>query len=107
MDNIMQAMRTAAQSYFADGSIENAVPPLRALLHLMRDGTWQGHPASAPEVRGLFTRENMLKSEWYAARLDAQQRRDITHWEQRADYLAHFLARPNSADVAAHFGVQE
>jgi hypothetical protein len=49
----------------------------------------------------------MLKSEWYAARLEAQQRRDILHWEKQADYLERFLARPNYADVAVHLRIQE
>src|SRR5688572_11725389 len=107
MDNIVQSMRAAAQCYFADGSIEHAAPPLHALLHIMRDGTWQDRPASDPALRALFTREHMLKSEWYAARLEAQQRRDIAHWGRRADYLQKFLARPNYADVATRFGIRE
>jgi phosphoenolpyruvate carboxykinase (diphosphate) len=107
MDNIVQAMRAAAQCYFADRSIEHAVPPLHALLHIMRDGTWQGRPISDPTVRALFAREQMLKSEWYAARLEAQQRRDIAHWAGHADYLRKFLARRNYADVAAHLGVPQ
>jgi hypothetical protein len=107
MDNIVQAMRTAAECYFADGSIEHAVPPLHALLHLMRDGVWEGHTASAAEVRQLFMRDAMLKSEWYAARLEAQQRRDVEQWARRVDYLEKFLARPNYADVAERFGIRE
>jgi hypothetical protein len=107
MENIVQAMRTAAECYFVDGSIEHAVPPLRALLHIMRDGTWQGHTANSPKVRTLFTRENMLQSPWYAARLAAQQRRDVRHWEKQVSYLERFLARPNYADVATRFGVRE
>ncbi|MDO8542316.1 MAG: hypothetical protein Q7S40_17900 [Opitutaceae bacterium] len=105
MDNIVQAMRTAAQSYFADGSIKHAVPPLYALLHMMRDGAWQDIPASAPEFRALFKREDVLKSEWYAGRLEAQQRRDIVHWEKQAQYLEKMLARQNYADVAAELGI--
>ena len=100
-------MRHAADCYFADGSIAHAVPPLHALLHIMRDGAWQGHDASAPEVRRLFSREVMLQSEWYAARLEAQQRRDLEDWTQRADYLEKFLARPNYADVAERCGIRE
>jgi hypothetical protein len=107
MENIVQAMRTAAECYFVDGSIEHAVPPLRALLHIMRDGTWEGHNASAPEVRALFTRDAMLSSTWYAARLEAQQRRDAMQWEKRVYYLERFLARPNYADVAARFGIRD
>ena len=40
MATMVQAMRLAAESYFADGSIQHAVPPLHALLHIMRDGVW-------------------------------------------------------------------
>jgi hypothetical protein len=107
VDNIVQAMGTAAESYFADGSIEQAVPPLRALLHLMRDGAWRGLGPTNPEFRGLFTREHVLGSDWYRARLEAQQRRDIGHWQAQAHYLEKFIARPNYADVAAQLGVRE
>ena len=107
MDNIVQAMRTAAQSYFADGSIAHAVPPLAALLHIMRDGSWEGRDASHPEFRALFQRERVLASDWYRARLLAQQKRDVAHWQRRTAYLEAFLARPNYADLAAHFGVRD
>jgi hypothetical protein len=107
VDNIVQAMRTAAQCYFADGSIGHAVPPLHALLHMMRDGAWKGLPASAPEFRALFTREQVLASDWYRARLAAQQKRDIAQWEKHANYLEHFLARQNYSDVAARLEIRE
>lgn len=107
MENIIQAMRLAAQSYFADGSIEQAVPPLYALLHIMRDGTWNGADTSAPEFRALFTREHLLQSEWYAARLEAQQRRDIAQWDARIEYLEKLLTRENYADVAAQLDIRE
>lgn len=107
VDNIVQAMRTAAESYFADGSIEHAVPPLRALLHLMRDGAWSGLGPTNPEFRALFTRQHVLGSDWYRARLEAQQRRDIADWQEQALYLEKFIARPNYADVAARLGIRE
>ncbi len=107
MDNIVQAMRNAAQCYFADGSVAQAVPPLAALLHLMRDGTWQGAGASDAKFRALFTRENLLASDWYRARLAAQQRRDVATWETQARYLEKFLARGNYADVAERLGIRE
>jgi hypothetical protein len=50
----------------------------------MRDGSWRV-TTSATEVRELFAARS--QSDWYAARLEAQQRRDIC-WEKRADYLA-------------------
>ena len=107
MENIVQAMRTAALSYFADGSIEQAVPPLQALLHIMRDGTWEGLGAGDPKFRALFGRDDVLRSAWYRARLEAQQRCDIAQWENRAEYLERFQARPNYADLAESLGVRE
>ena len=105
MENIVTAMRTAATSYFTDGSIAQAVPPLRALLHVMRDGAWEGHSAEAPAFRALFTREAVLASDWYRARLAAQQACDAQHWETQAGYLEKFLARTNYADIATQLGI--
>jgi hypothetical protein len=107
MANIVQAMRTAAESYFADGSIDHALPPLYALLHVMRDGTWEGLGAADPEFRALFTREHLLQSDWYRARLEAQQHRDLEYWNKRAEYLERFLTRPNYTDLAERLGVRE
>lgn len=100
MSNIVEAMKSAAENYFADGSVENACPPLKALLHIMRDGNWQGHDLASPTVRRLFDREEMLKSDWYAARLEAKQKIDAAAWETHARYLEKFLKRSNYADVA-------
>ncbi len=93
IDNIVGAMRTAAEHYFADGSVTAAVPPLRALLHLMRDGTWEGRTVNDPAFRALFDREKVLASDWYRARLQAQQTVEATLWEKHARYLESFLAR--------------
>jgi hypothetical protein len=106
MDNIVQAMRQAAACYFADGSIAQAVPPLQALLHIMRDGQWNGRDASAADFRALFTREHLLASDWYGARLAAQQRHDIRHWTTHAAYLEKFVGRANYSDVADRLQVR-
>lgn len=107
MENIVQAMRTAAESYFSDGSIEQALPPLRALLHIMRDGTWEGRDANDPAFRGLFTREHLLASDWYRARLAAQQKRDAAQWDAQAKYVEKVIGRANYADVAAQLSLRE
>ena len=66
----------------------------------MRDGHWQGHDLSAPEVRRLFDRAEMLKSDWYAARLEAKRQIDAATLEAHARYLEKFLKRASYADVA-------
>ena len=107
MENIVQAMRTAAENYFSDGSIALAVPPLQALLHIMRDGNWKGSSINDPAVRALFDREQVLRSDWYRARLEAQQRHDVAEGEKRSRYLEAFLGRPNYADIAGRLRIRE
>lgn len=106
MENILTAMKEAADHYFADGSVEIACPPLRALLHIMRDGAWEGKGLESPEVRRLFDREEMLKSDWYRARLEAKRTIDAATWESHARYLEKFLRRANYADVAVRLDIK-
>lgn len=105
MENIVTAMQEAAAHYFADGSVEDACPPLQALLHIMRDGTWNGHDLASPEVRRLFDREEMLKSDWYAARLDAKRKIDAAALDAHARYLEKFLKRAHYSDVHVQLGI--
>ena len=106
VDNIVAAMRAAAGHYFADGSVDVACPPLRALLHIMRDGTWEGRGPDDARFRGLFTRESLLTSDWYRARLDAKREVDRALLERQASYLERFLARTNYADVAQRLDIR-
>jgi hypothetical protein len=60
------------QSYIDDGSIEAAIPPLKALLWVMATGaTKQEHPRS--RASPLFDRGYVLGSDWYAQRPSAYQ----------------------------------
>ena len=106
VENIVGAMREAAAHYFADGSIEQAVPPLRALLHLMRDGTWEGRGPDDPAFRALFTRAALLNSAWYRARLEAQRAMDEHLANRHVHYLEKFLTRTNYADVATRLDIR-
>ncbi len=52
-----------ARAYVKDGTISLAIPPLRALLEIMADGsTSEGWQLESPEFRELFTRESVLAS---------------------------------------------
>jgi hypothetical protein len=106
VDNIVAAMRETALHYFADGSVDTACPPLRALLHLMRDGTWDGRGADDPAFRALFTRESLLASAWYRERLEAQRKIDAHLADSQSRYLEKFLTRSNYADVAARLDIR-
>jgi phosphoenolpyruvate carboxykinase (diphosphate) len=90
---IVDAQRVVALEYFADESIEDACPPIRALLHIMAHGQYEGKCASDPEIRDLFTRESLLASKWYRERLHAQQAHDTALWKRHEEALEKFLAR--------------
>jgi hypothetical protein len=106
VDNIVSAMRNAAEHYFADGSVELACPPLCALLHIMRDGAWEGRGPDDAAFRTLFTRESVLASDWYRGRLEAQRTIDAHLAETQACYLEKFLTRSNYTDVAVRLDIK-
>jgi hypothetical protein len=94
IENIAEAMEKSAKLYFEDGIIEDACPPLRAVLHVMAYGHYNGKSIKDPEIRAMFTRESLLKSKWYRNRLIKKQTREITLWNQHVEYLKSFLSRP-------------
>lgn len=83
MDNMVGAHRRAAEMYFNDGSIEGACPPLKALLHIMRDGSFEGKRLDSPEMRDMFTFGNIRKSEWYAERLIGRQQIEVNELQRK------------------------
>jgi len=95
LDNIIGTQRSVALNYFLDGSIEVACPPLKMLLHIMAYGNYQGKTITDPELRGLFTRESLVESDWYQARLDAKVKVDQALWKRHVAYLESFLMKPN------------
>ena len=105
MDNIVATQKRVAQMYFDDGSVKQACPPLKALLHIMVHDQWEGKGLEHPEVRQLFARENLLTSDWYAARLKAKQSIDRKLWHRHVDYLEKFVKRTSHADEAARLGI--
>jgi hypothetical protein len=105
MDNIVTTQKRVAQMYFNDGSVEQACPPLKALLHIMLHDKWEGQGLENPKFRKLFTRESLLASDWYAARLAAKQKVDRKLWRRHIDYLDKFLKLPSHADEAERLGI--
>ena len=105
IDNIVTTQKRVAQMYFDDGSIAQACPPLQALLHIMLNGTWEGKSLEHPEVRRLFTREALLASDWYAARLAAKQQVDIRLWKRHIKYLERFGKKPSYSEEASRLGI--
>jgi hypothetical protein len=101
----VEAQTAAAKLYFEDGSIEDACPPLRALLHIMAHGQYEGKDVSDPEIRALFTREALLASDWYKARLLMKQKREVALWTRHVAELERFLNRPGYQNEAARLNI--
>ena len=106
MDNIIATQRRVAEHYFADGSIEWACEPLKALLHIMRDDHYEGKDHADPAIRAMFTRESVLASDWYRQRLTTKQQVDIRLWKRHVGYLERFLRNPSYASEAQRLGVE-
>lgn len=96
---ICEAHKRVAMNYFKDGSVELACPPLKAILHIMAHGDYQGKGLADQEIRQLFTRETVLKSDWYQERLRIKQERDVALWERHVGYLQAFIEQ-RSKDAA-------
>ncbi len=107
IDNIVDAQRIVAQRYIDDGSIEEAVPPLKALLSIMATGLYQGKDLHHLDIRSMFDREAMFASNWYQARLQKKQQVDIHHWSSLVDNLQRFLTRHTHEDIFEQLGIKE
>ena len=92
VDHVVDGQRKAALLYFEDGSVEMAIPPLKALLNILAHGEYEGMTLRSPEFRALFDREVMLKSDWYAARVRAKLALDQRFLSRTVTDLKRFLS---------------
>ena len=95
-----------ARAYFKDGTVDLAVPPLRALLEIMADGvSAQGWRLDSPEFRQLFSRESVLASDWYAERLDAKQAAASARADAGLAAIEKFVSTPGNEEPTARLGM--
>ncbi len=90
VDAIVEAQTRVARQYFEDGSVDAACPPLRALLEIMAEGSYQGKSVEDAAVRRMFTREYLMASAWYRERLRAKQTRDVALWTRHVRAIEEF-----------------
>lgn len=107
INNIVETQQRVAQQYIDDGSVEDACPPLYALLHIMAKGEYQGKNAQHPDIRAMFTRDYLLASDWYRERLEVKQARDIALWQHHVEYLESFLAKSSHAEQAEKLDIND
>ena len=93
VNNIVETQQKVAQSYVDDGSVAGAIPPLKALLYIMAEGSYEGKDAADPEIRRLFDRDYVLSSDWYHQRLEAYRDREAAYLEREIAYIETALER--------------
>ncbi|MBK8814137.1 MAG: hypothetical protein IPN42_00840 [Methylococcaceae bacterium] len=91
VNNVYEAQQRVALQYFEDGTIDDACPPLKALLHIMAHGEYEGKTIDDPSIRGLFTCEYLQESGWYLERLKIKQQRDQQLWQRHKVYIGQCL----------------
>jgi phosphoenolpyruvate carboxykinase (diphosphate) len=87
INNIVEAQQKVAKTYIADGSVNAAIPPIKALLHIMAEGSYEGKDLSSPEIRGLFDYKYVIESDWYKDRLKNKIQLDQKQLNLSLDYL--------------------
>ncbi len=100
INNIVEAQKKVGLSYIADGSIDDACPPLQAVLYVMAEGSYQGKTIDDPAIREMFTLEYLLASDWYQERLKIKQQRDASLWQMNRDYIDQKMDETNESNTA-------
>ncbi|HEY7392173.1 MAG TPA: hypothetical protein VH640_26885 [Bryobacteraceae bacterium] len=103
VEAIVEAQTRVARQYFEDGSVGAACPALKALLHIMVHGSYEGKCVEDPEIRALFSRDSMLASDWYRERLITCQNREVALWRRHVAALEQFQ---RSGDPAPEFDAE-
>ena len=107
INNIVEAQQREAQRFLDDGSVEDACPPLKALLHIMATGEYEGMDAHHPDFRAMFTSEYLLESGWYHERLQIKQARDIALWTRHVNNLMLFHDNEDYADEVSRMKISD
>jgi hypothetical protein len=107
INNIVEAQQRVAQQYLEDGSVDDACPPLKALLHIMANGEYEGKDVQHPDIRAMFSRDYLLASDWYRERLEVKQARDVTLWRRHVHNLKQFIKLASHANVAERLQIEE
>ncbi len=105
--NISNGHKKSAISYFEDGSFDDAIPPLKALLSIMAYGEYNGKTINSKEVRELFDKEIVLNSKWYLQRLLRKQEVEVSILEKKIANLKEFIDNPINQSIICDFKYQE
>lgn len=97
VNNISETQEAIAKQFIADGSVKGLIPPLQALIQIMAEGSYEGKTLEDPEIRAMFTRDEVVNSEWYQQRLKIKQNRKAECCLEHIAYLEKFMAHKHNA----------
>ena len=98
--NIVETMERVARLYLGDGSIDHACPPLRALLHIMAEGEYEGKDVHHPDIRALFDPATIRDQDWYRVRLETRRRINADLHSRNIAYVERVLAEEKDHEPA-------
>lgn len=101
--NIANGHKKAALAYFKDGSYEEAIPPLKALLSVM---AYDEGDIQSEEIRSLFNKETVINSEWYQKRLLRKQTIEIDLMKVKISNMKLFMSDKRNHAVIEEFDYQ-
>jgi len=104
--NITETFAKVAKEYLADGSVEGFIPPLKALLHIMAEGNYQGKTIHDKEIRNLFDRDYVVNSDWYKARLELQQGLKADLYKKHISNLKNYIQEQRNARTVNRLDLQ-
>ncbi len=93
--NIAEAQEKVAKGYLESGSIDSTIPPLKAILYIMANGSYEGKTIDDPEIRSLFNRHQVLQSDWYKERLEHKKQIDLQRFKKFDNYVKTIAAQTN------------
>ncbi len=105
--HIIESQKNVALVYFEDGSVESAIPPIKALLHIMAKGEYEGKRIDDKEIRILFTKEYVIKSKWYRERLVRKQKKDVAHSKKIISYLESFMELKENKELSLKLNMKD
>jgi hypothetical protein len=106
LETIVATHERVARAYIEDGTIAWAIPPLRGLLQIMAEGvTEEGWRLDSPAFRAQFSRDAVLASDWYAARLDAKAQAARSRAETGLAAIEKFVATPGNEEPTERLGM--
>jgi hypothetical protein len=105
--NIVNGHEKIAKSYISDGTADDAIPPLKALIYIMANGEYKDMKVNDEKFRDLFKYEYVINSDWYKERLINKQKIEIRLMKRKIDNLQKFIKNPINESILTEFGYKE